>query len=207
MMLSRRINNPFSVEHAEHAVEILDVEVRGMVSAEEFPEDDLEEARGLLELAKQRSAAAEEGDKPVAPVEEREGEGEAEDQGESGAVPSMEELRTRCRDARSAVKSLGLREDEAVLEWNDRLLDAFSNDDSDESARRQLFAVIKELTQYVKNAAAQVDVEAQIRKRRSLADHLAMINSNSNTGVEEVGEEEGGFFLARSQDEDELILR
>ncbi|KAK0338107.1 hypothetical protein LTR91_017432 [Friedmanniomyces endolithicus] len=156
-LCSRRINDPFSVEHAERAVEILDVEVRGMVSAEEFPEGDLEEARGLLELAKQRSAAAEEGDKPLAPVEEREGEGEAEDQGESGAVPSMEELRMQCRDARAAVKSLGLREDEVVLELNDRLLDAFSNDESGEPARRQLFAVINELTQYVKKVAALAD--------------------------------------------------
>ncbi|KAK0326535.1 hypothetical protein LTR54_002144 [Friedmanniomyces endolithicus] len=99
--------------------------------------------------------------------------------------------------------SLGLREDEAVLEWNDRLLDAFSNDDSDEPARRQLFAVIKELTQYVKNAAAQVDVE----EPRSLTYYLIMIHINIDTGVVGVGEKEGGrSFLDRSHVEGETIL-
>ncbi|KAK0286909.1 hypothetical protein LTR35_004378 [Friedmanniomyces endolithicus] len=119
--------------------------------------------------------------------------------------------------------SLGLREDEAVLEWNDRLLDAFSNDDSDEPARRQLFAVIKELTQYVKNAAAQVDVEAcsavyradaslllntpHLKEPRSLTYYLIMIHINIDTGVVGVGEKEGGrSFLDRSHVEGETIL-
>ncbi|KAK0248518.1 hypothetical protein LTR91_000354 [Friedmanniomyces endolithicus] len=81
-MLSRRINNPFSVQRAERAVEILDVKVRGMVSAEVFPEGDLEEAQGLLGLAKEQSAAAEGCHKPASPVEDGEGEGQAGDQGE-----------------------------------------------------------------------------------------------------------------------------
>ncbi len=41
---------------------------------------------------------------------------------------------------------------------------------------------------------------------RSLAGYLAIINSDINTGVKELDEEESGSFSARSYDESEGIL-
>ncbi|KAK0249231.1 hypothetical protein LTS09_015598 [Friedmanniomyces endolithicus] len=67
-MLSRLITSPFAVEHGERAVEILDVELRKLVVAEAFPESQVEEARELLALAKERSAAAKEKDKQAPPI-------------------------------------------------------------------------------------------------------------------------------------------
>ncbi|KAK1057144.1 hypothetical protein LTR12_001153 [Friedmanniomyces endolithicus] len=111
-------------------------------------------ARGLLELARQRDAAAEEGDKAGPPDEEREGEDQAEDQGER----ALADLRERYRAARSAIMSCGMEQHKAVLELTEEvkggLYGIFSNGDSDESGRRQLAAAIMELEQFVQEAAA-----------------------------------------------------
>ncbi|KAK3075149.1 hypothetical protein LTR53_001760 [Teratosphaeriaceae sp. CCFEE 6253] len=74
MMLSRRINDDFSVEHAERAVEILDVQIRGMVGEEDFPELHLEEARELPERAKERPKPAPEVTPSAEPTVEEETE-------------------------------------------------------------------------------------------------------------------------------------
>lgn len=53
MMLSLRKGSDLAVQHAEAAVEILDVEARELVSPDEFPQEHPEQARDCLRQAKE----------------------------------------------------------------------------------------------------------------------------------------------------------
>lgn len=58
-MLALRKNSDFSVEHAEKAVALFDVEVRNMVIPEQFPQSIFDEAKRVLEAAKVNEAKRE----------------------------------------------------------------------------------------------------------------------------------------------------
>lgn len=69
MMLSLKKNSPLAVQHAEAAVEILDVEARKLVLPEAFPQQHLNQALECLKMAKQDAAlqqAEQQEDEPIA---------------------------------------------------------------------------------------------------------------------------------------------
>lgn len=94
-MLSRKRYSLASVEHARHAVRILDEDIRERVVAEAFPQHQLDEAKELLQWAEEDAATLPEDfvedDEPAEEAEDEIDEDEEDNEDEEEEVDDGED--------------------------------------------------------------------------------------------------------------------